>query len=66
MDKLDNRELLELEKMCRLVCMKYEHTIKNYDGTISSDSEYTGRFKRYNGLHEKVLSEMEARIGKYV
>lgn len=66
MDKLDNRELLELEKMARLVCMKYERTIKNYDGTISNDSEYTDRFKRCNSLHERVLREIENRIGRYV
>ena len=66
MDKLNNRELLDLEKMCRLVCIKYEHTVKNYDGTISDDSEHTGRFKAYNSLHERILSEMEARLKKYV
>ena len=66
MNKLTNAEIVDLEKMCRLVCVKYEHTIKKYDGTIADDTKDAETFKKYNSLHERILSEMEARLEKYV
>ena len=52
--------------MCRMVCVKYEQTIKNYDGTISTEGKNADTFKKYNALHERILSEMESRLNKYL
>jgi len=51
-------ELLKLEKASRLVCMKYENSTKNYDGSIANNDEYT-LFKKYNDFHNEMLYEIE-------
>ena len=66
MEKLTNSEIVDLERMCRMVCVKYEQTIKNYDGTISTEGKNADTFKKYNALHERILSEMESRLNKYL
>jgi len=54
-------ELIELEKIARIVCMKYESSSKSYDGTIINNGEYS-LFNLYNTFRNDVINEMEKRI----
>lgn len=53
--------LLELEKASRIVCLKYENSTKNYDGTITNNEEYS-LFKKYNDFHNKIVSLIEGKL----
>lgn len=58
-------ELLELEKAARVVCVRYENSTKNYDGSIINNSEYE-LFKKYNNFRNMVLNEIEKIIDKEI
>ena len=60
--KLNNRELLEWEKMAFLVCQRIERGISQYNGGYNTtDSSYI-KFTEYNYLREKIIDEMQKRI----
>lgn len=58
-------ELLELEKAARVVCVRYENSTKNYDGSIINNSEYE-LFKKYNNFRNMVLNEIEKILDKEI
>lgn len=59
---LNNRELLEWEKMAFLVCQRIERGISQYNGGYNTtDSSYI-KFTEYNYLREKIIDEMQKRI----
>lgn len=58
-------ELLELEKAARIVCVRYENSTKNYDGSIINNSEYE-LFKKYNNFRNMVLNEIEKILDKEI
>jgi len=58
-------DLLKLEKASRLICMKYENSTKNYDGSIANNDEYT-LFKKYNDFHNGILVKIEKLLDKEI
>lgn len=58
-------ELLEFEKAARVVCVRYENSTKNYDGSIINNSEYE-LFKKYNNFRNMVLNEIEKILDKEI
>ena len=59
--KLSIEELISYEKAAKEVCLRYENTIKNYDGSIRFGDEYT-KYEKYHKVYLKILSELEDRI----
>lgn len=57
--------LLELEKASRIVCMKYESSSKNYDGSIINNEQYI-LFKKYNDFRMRVIDELEKRLNEEI
>ena len=60
--KLTIEELVNYEKAAKQVCLRYENTIKNYDGSIrTTDEDYT-KYEKYHKVYLRILSELESRI----
>lgn len=58
-------ELLEFEKAARLVCIKYESSTKNYDGSLINNAEYA-LFKKYNDFRNDIISKIEKRLDEEI
>ena len=64
-DKLTDLSLTDLvyiEKSIKVVCQRYENSIKNYDGSISHNTPNYKKFQLFNELHHKVLNKMEEKL----
>lgn len=64
-DKLNSLSITDLvntEKAIRVVCQRYENSIKNYDGSISQNTPTYKKFQLFNELHHKVLNKMEDKL----
>jgi hypothetical protein len=74
MEKLDSlqlQDLVALEKMVSTICKKYENIAQMNKTAISEFDvkEYqkaTNSLSHFNNIRNKVLDEMEIRIGKFV
>lgn len=61
-DKFSQLSLMELvyaEKAAKVICQRYENSIKNYDGSIAHNSVEYNKFKQFNNLHQKLLDKIE-------
>lgn len=66
-DKFSQLSLMELvyaEKATKIICQRYENSIKNYDGSIARNSAEYGKFKQFNNLHQEILDKIEETISK--
>ena len=57
-DKFSQLSLMELvyaEKAAKIICQRYENSIKNYDGSIARNSVEYNKFKQFNNLHQEIL-----------
>jgi hypothetical protein len=52
-------ELIALEKMARIACMKYENSTKRYDGVIDKNSVEYDKFVKYNSIHNIIIDKIE-------
>ena len=60
------QDLYYVEKAINVVCKKYENTIRNYDGSISTNTKEYERFKSINTLHSRVINKMENELLKLI
>lgn len=60
--KVTLEELVSYEKAARIVCMKYENTIKNYNGTINSNGSDYNKFEKFNKIHNKIIEVIEEKL----
>ena len=61
-DKFSQLSLMELiyaEKAAKIICQRYENSIKNYDGSIAHNSAEYNKFKQFNNLHQEILDKIE-------
>ena len=61
-DKFSQLSLMELiyaEKAAKIICQRYENSIKNYDGSIAHNSVEYNKFKQFNNLHQEILDKIE-------
>ena len=61
-DKFSQLSLMELvyaEKAAKIICQRYENSIKNYDGSIARNSVEYNKFKQFNNLHQELLDKIE-------
>jgi hypothetical protein len=65
-DSLTLQDLCYVEKAINVVCKKYENTIRNYDGSISTNTKEYERFKSINTLHSRVINKMENELLKLI
>lgn len=63
-DSLTLSDLYYVERAINTVCKKYENTLRNYDGSISTNTKEYERFKSINTLHSKVINKMENELLK--
>jgi len=66
-DKFSQLSLMELiyaEKAAKIICQRYENSIKNYDGSIARNSAGYDKFKQFNNLHQEILDKIEETISK--
>lgn len=54
-------ELLDYERLARIVCSRIESEMKNYDGTIKPGSDYAA-FHSYTATYRAIVNEMERRL----
>ena len=52
-------ELIYAEKAAKIICQRYENSIKNYDGSIAHNSVEYNKFKQFNNLHQEILDKIE-------
>lgn len=68
-DKFSQLSLMELvyvEKAARIVCQKYENTVKNYDGSFRQNGDDYNNFKKFNTLRNKVISKLEEKLTELI
>ena len=63
-DSLTLSDLYYIEMAINTVCKKYENTLRNYDGSISTNTKEYERFKSINSLRGKVINKMETELLK--
>lgn len=57
-------ELLDYERMARIVCSRLESELKNYDGSIKTGSNYS-TFHSYTTTYRIIVDEMERRVREW-
>lgn len=57
-------ELLDYERLARIVCSRIESEMKNYDGTIKPGSDYAA-FHYYTATYRTIVNEMERRLKEW-
>ena len=66
-EKFSHLSLMELvyaEKAAKIICQRYENSIKNYDGSIARNSVEYNKFKQFNNLHQELLDKIEETLSK--
>lgn len=62
--RLSLMELVYAEKAAKIICQRYENSIKNYDGSIARNSVEYNKFKQFNNLHQELLDKIEETLLK--
>ena len=62
--QLSLMELVYAEKAAKIICQRYENSIKNYDGSIARNSVEYNKFKQFNNLHQELLDKIEETLLK--
>lgn len=62
--QLSLMELVYAEKAAKIICQRYENSIKNYDGSIAHNSVEYNKFKQFNNLHQEILDKIEETLLK--
>lgn len=57
-------ELVYAEKAAKIICQRYENSIKNYDGSIARNSVGYNKFKQFNNLHQEILDKIEETLSR--
>ena len=57
-------ELVYAEKAAKIICQRYENSIKNYDGSIARNSVEYNKFKQFNNLHQELLDKIEETLSR--
>lgn len=66
LNNLNIHDLYYIEKAINVVCKKYENILRNYDGSISTNSKEYEKFKSINTLHSRVINKMESELLKLI
>lgn len=62
LSKIKISDLVAYEKAARIVCVKYENSVKNYDGTLNQVGVDFSNFEKFNKLRNAIIEEMEKRL----
>ena len=66
LNSLSIQELIYIEQATRIVCQKYENTVKNYDGSFKQNGGDYNNFKKFNTLRNKVISKLEEKLARLI
>lgn len=66
LNSLSIQELIYIEQATRIVCQKYENTVKNYDGSFKQNGDDYNNFKKFNTLRNKVISKLEEKLEEFI
>ena len=66
LNSLSIQELIYIEQATRIVCQKYENTVKNYDGSFKQNEGDYNNFKKFNTLRNKVISKLEEKLEEII
>ena len=66
LNSLSIQELIYIEQATRIVCQKYENTVKNYDGSFKQNGGDYNNFKKFNTLRNKVISKLEEKLEELI
>ena len=66
LNSLSIQELIYIEQATRIVCQKYENTVKNYDGSFKQNGDDYNSFKKFNTLRNKVISKLEEKLEEII
>ena len=67
--KISEMSLMELvyaEKAARVVCQKYENTVKNYDGSFVQNGVEYNTFRTFNNLRNKIILKLEEKLKELI
>lgn len=59
---LDIAMLVKYETAAKMICQRYENTVKNYDGSIDNNSSDYKAFSKYNNIRTALLNEIERKL----
>ena len=62
--QLSLMELVYAEQAAKIICQRYENSIKNYDGSIARNSVEYNKFKQFNNLHQELLDKIEETLSR--
>lgn len=65
-NSLSIQELIYVEQATKIVCQKYENTVKNYDGSFRQNGDDYNNFKKFNTLRNKVISKLEEKLTELI
>ena len=62
--QLSLMELVYAEQAAKIICQRYENSIKNYDGSIARNRVEYNKFKQFNNLHQELLDKIEETLSR--
>lgn len=66
LNSLSIQELIYVEQATKIVCQKYENTVKNYDGSFRQNGDDYNNFKKFNTLRNKVITKLEEKLTELI
>jgi hypothetical protein len=61
-NNLSVRELLDYEQSCNVICKYYENAIKNYDGSVNTNSLEYKKFQQYNNIRIEIINCLATKV----
>ena len=66
LDRLSLEELILCEKAARIICQKYENTVKNYDGSFIQNGDEYNKFKTFNSMRNRIILKLEEKLTDFI
>lgn len=60
--KISINDLMEYEKACNVIFKYYENNIKNYDGSVNTNSYEYKILQEFNNIRIKIIEELSTRL----
>ena len=64
MSDLSIVELNAYEEAANKICLRYENSLRVYNGSIRTDTCDYNEYEKFNKIHLRLLKEMENRLGE--
>lgn len=62
--KLSIADLYYYAQASKDICVRYENSVKVYDGSIKTEGDDFEKYNKFNGIYLKILAEIERRVSE--